>query len=122
MKRKLKIGSNRADSKKTVESKNCDELMTVSCVDTDIKSASDDEDDCTSEVKFVRASDLYSNYLKRLGSCKDPKSRREYVRCLEQQYPDLVRHGCTNNETRLYLKESPRSCEKELKSNDIDNI
>ena len=56
---KNEIGNNRADSKKSVESKNCDEL---------------------------------------------------------------IRHGCTNKETRLYLKESPRSCEKELKSNDIDNI
>ena len=91
---KNEIGNNRADSKKSVESKNCDELMTVSCVDTDIKPSSDDEGDCT----------------------------REYARCLERQYPGLVRHGCTNKETRLYLKESPRSCEKELKSNDIDNI
>lgn len=122
MKKRLKIGSNRADSKKSVESKNCDGLMTLPCVDTDIKSSSDDEDDCTSEVKFVRVSDLYSNYLKHLGSCKNPKTLKNYVRCLERQYPGLVRHGCTNNETRLYLKESPCSCEKELKSNDIDNI
>ena len=62
--KKNEIGNNRADSKKSVESKNCDELMTVPCVDTDIKPSSDDEGDCTSEVKFVRVSDLYSNYLK----------------------------------------------------------
>ena len=87
---KNEIGNNRADSKKSVESKNCDELMTLPCVDTD--------------------------------SYKSPKSRREYARCLERQYLGFVRHGCTNKETRLYLKESPRSCEKELKSNEIDNI
>ena len=63
--KKNEIGNNRADSKKSVESKNCDELMTVPCVDTDIKPSSDDEGDYTSEVKFVRVSDLYSNYLKR---------------------------------------------------------
>ena len=120
--KKNEIGNNRADSKKSVESKNCDELMTVPCVDTDIKPSSDDEGDYTSEVKFVRVSDLYSNYLKRWNSYKSPKSRREYARCLERQYPGLVRHGCTNKETRLYLEESPRACEKELKSNDIDNI
>lgn len=43
---KNEIGNNRADSKKSVESKNCDELMTVPCVDTDIKPSSDDEGDC----------------------------------------------------------------------------
>ena len=60
--------------------------MTVPCVDTDIKPSSDDEGDCTSEVKFVRVSDLYSNYLKRWNPYKSPKSRREYARCLERQY------------------------------------
>ena len=35
--KKNEIGNNRADSKKSVESKNCDELMTVPCVDTNIK-------------------------------------------------------------------------------------
>ena len=53
--------------------------MTVPCVDTDIKPSSDDEGDCTSEVKFVRVSDLYSNYLKRWNSYKSPKSRRVCV-------------------------------------------
>lgn len=112
MENKMKISSNRADSKKSIGSKELILRSNLAMKKLVLNALS--------RAERVKVSDLYLEYCE---SRFRPITRPEFVRRLQEANPDLhFKYYSEDGEKCLYVEKVPHSCEKEPESNDIDSI